>query len=230
MLQSHPPAPQHSIPMIIKNTICAVCVCLLILVFVLAGQGQSGRRQTRVEPAAPIPTPTPEPTPKAKAEKKEPELIILVGADRNSTYTMLPFTYYDAVLNGCASVLRRSSSAEVDVSQKDLSRGDAIKKAKSGTKNYVVLLELTVDNMGSYPSSQNYDQLILVYVVFAPGTAKVATNGRTYENANRKGPVVVGPTGGRTSALYRETLLKRAGEDAGERILRALHLNEPRTN
>jgi len=39
------------------------------------------------------------------------------------------------------------------------------------------------------------------------------------------------PTGGgSTSALYREALLKRAGEDAGERILRALHLIAPKTN
>jgi hypothetical protein len=197
-------------------------------VFSLVGEGQSGRRQTKVEPAAPIPTPTPEPTPKTKAEQKEPELIILVGADRNRSYTILPFTYYDAVLTGCASVLRRGSSAQVDVSTKDLPRGEAIKKAKGNAKNYVVLLELTADNMGS--SSQNYDQLILTYIVFAPGTAKIATSGRTYENANRKGPVIVGPTGGRTTALYRETLLKRAGEEAGERILRALHLNEPRTN
>ena len=33
-----------------------------------------------------------------------------------------------------------------------------------------------------------------------------------------------------TLALYREALLKRAGEDAGERILRALHLIAPKTN
>ncbi|HSB29312.1 MAG TPA: hypothetical protein VLE19_15700, partial [Pyrinomonadaceae bacterium] len=76
-----------------------------------------------------------------------------------------------------------------------------------------------------------YDQIQLEYVVFAPGTAKIVTSGRTYQNASRKGPVVVGPTGGgSTSGLYREVLLKRAGEEAGDRILRALHLIVPTTN
>jgi hypothetical protein len=231
LLQSPPPAPQHSIPMIIRNTACAVCVCLLVFVCAFVGEGQSGRRQSRVEPAAPVPTPTPEPTPKPKAEQKEPELIFLVGADRNRSYSMFPFTFYDAALSGCSNVLRRGSSAQVDVSDRDLPRGDAIKKAKSNAKTYVVLMELRADTMTGSQNSQSYDQLVLEYVVFSPLTAKIATSGRTYQNANRKGPVIVGPTGGGPSGvLYREQLLKRAGEEAGERILRSLHLSTPRTN
>jgi hypothetical protein len=119
----------------------------------------------------------------------------------------------------------------VDVTQKDLPRGEAIKKSKASTDTYTVLLQLTDQTMSGSPSNQRYDQIELEYVVFAPGTAKIVTSGRTYQNANRKGPIIVGPTGGgATSGIYRETLLKQAGQDAGERILHALHLSVPKTN
>lgn len=206
-------------------------ITCLILACSFAAYAQSGRRQTKPAPAAPIPSPTPEPTPKPKTEAKEPELFFFVGADRNRSYSFYPNSYYDAVLSGCSEVLRRYSSAQVDVTVRELSRGEAIKKAKDSANTYTVLLELQEDAMSRSPGNSQYDQIQLEYVVFAPGTAKIVTSGRTYQNASRKGPVVVGPTGGgSTSGLYREVLLKRAGEEAGDRILRALHLIVPTTN
>ena len=142
-----------------------------------------------------------------------------MGANRNFSYSNLPFSYYDAALRGCAEKLRTGSSAGVDVTNKDLSRGEAIKKAKAETKTYVVMLTLTVDTM-----ARSYDDLVLEYVVFAPGTAKSVANGRAYMNGRRAGPVVVGPPTGTSNVLFREELLKRAGEDAGERILKSLHV------
>jgi hypothetical protein len=195
-------------------------ILLLIALCALSVQAQSGRRQTKPAPAAPVPTPTPEPTPVPKKEEKE-ELLFFIGADRNSSYASYPYSYYDAVLRGCAQRLRARSSASVDVTDRDLSRGEAIKKAKSETKSYVVLLTLSLDSL-----ARSYDDLILEFVVFSPGTAKVVTTGRSYQNANRKGPIIVGPTS-RGSGLYREQLLQQAGEDAGERILKALHLSVP---
>jgi len=230
--------PTRSLPSIqirmfpIRNTVWAVCVCLSIFSCALVVQAQSGRRQAKIEPAAPIPTPTPEPTPKPKAEAKEPDLIFLVGADRANTFSMYPYSFYDAVINGCSEVLRRNSSAKVDPTDRDLNRGEAIKKAKEDSKTYVVYLQLSGQVMSGNPNNSSYDQIELEYTVFAPGTAKIVTSGRSYQNANRKGPLIVGPTGtgGSTNAIYREQLLKRAGEEAGERILRALHLNLPKTN
>jgi hypothetical protein len=195
-------------------------ILLLIPLCALSVQAQSGRRQTKPAPAAPVPTPTPEPTPVPKKEEKE-ELLFFIGADRNSSYASYPYSYYDAVLRGCAQRLRAGSSASVDVTDRDLSRGEAIKKAKSETKSYVVLLTLSFDSL-----ARSYDDLILEFVVFSPGTAKMVTTGRSYQNANRKGPIIVGPTS-RGSGLYREQLLQQAGEDAGERILKALHLSVP---
>ena len=211
-----------------KNTSKTILWALLVAfsLFLSAGitNAQSGRRKSNPAPAAPIPTPTPEPTPTPKSENNEPELIFLVGADRNGTYDYYPPSFYDAVVRGCADALRHSS-AGVDVSGGDLPRGQAIKKAKDSAKTYVVVLELKNQRMMGVASTNDYDQIDLEYVVFTPGKGKVLTSGRTYQNAARKGPVSVGlPTGGSNSALYREALLRRAGEDAGERILGVLNL------
>jgi len=199
-----------------RLTITLLIACCVVPVM----QAQSGRRKTQPAPAAPVPTPTPEPTPVPKNEEKT-DLLFFIGADRNSSYATYPFSYYDAVVKGCADRLRAGSSASVDITDRDLSRGEAIKKAKSEARSYVVLLTLKFDTL-----ARNYDDLILEFVVFTPGTAKVVTTGRSYQNANRKGPIIVGPTA-RGAGLYREQLLRQAGEDAGQRILKALHLNTP---
>ena len=116
--------------------------------------------------------------------------------------------------------LRAGTSASVDVNDKSISRGEAIKKAKSDSGSYVVMLTLKLDSM-----ARSYDDLVLEFVVFAPETAKVMTSGNSYPNATRAGRVVVGPGTGSSSAMYMEKLLERAGEDAGNRILKSLHLD-----
>ena len=145
-----------------------------------------------------------------------------MGADRNFSYYSLPYGYYDAVLRGCADKLRADSSAIVDVTDKDLTRGEAIKRAKSETKSYVVLLTLTVERM-----SNSGEDLVLEFIVLAPSTAKMVTGGRAYMTGQRAGPIVVGPPTNSRRGIYREETLRRMGEDAGERILKAMHLNVP---
>jgi hypothetical protein len=198
---------------------CLICIVLCAV----SVHAQSGRRQTKPPPAAPVPTPTPEPTPIPKKDDKASELMFFVGVDRGSAFASFPIVYYDAALRGCADRLRAGSSAGVDVSERDVTRGEAIKKAESEEKTYVILLELKVDSM-----SRSYDDLELEFVVFAPTTAKVVTSGRTYLNGNRAGPLVVGRTRRGTNSLYLEQLLRKAGEDVANRILKALHLNLPR--
>jgi hypothetical protein len=189
-----------------------------VLLCAVTAFAQSGRRQTKPAPAAPIPTPTPEPTPIPKKDNQEPELIFLVGAHRMDSFS-IPFTYYDAIVRGCADRLRSRSSADVDVAQQELSRGDAIKKAKSETKTYVVMMGLSYDLM-----ARSADELIVEFVVFAPQTAKVVTTGRTYLNSNRAGPLVVGAPQRLPGALYREEMLRLAAEDAADRILKKMNL------
>jgi len=105
-----------------------------------------------------------------------------------------------------------------------MSRGEAIQKAKSATKTYVVLLTLKFDTMSN---SRSWDDLELEFVVFAPGTAKVVTSGRSYLNTNRKGPLVVGRPGNVPGGMMREEWIRNAGEDAADRILKALHMGGP---
>ncbi len=81
--------------------------------------------------------------------------------------------------------------------------------------------------MSASAGSSQYVELEVDYVVFAPGTAKVLTSGRTYENSYRKGPVSVGRPRGTTLPSYRESALRRAGEEAADRILKSLHLSDP---
>lgn len=195
---------------------------LIIALCALSVQAQSGRRKTVPPPAAPIPTPTPEPTPTPKKSDNDNELLFLLGADRYSSNLNIPFSYYDAVLRGCGDRLRAGSSAIVDVAGKDLSRGDAIKRAKSETKSYVIYMTLTADTMG-----RRADELILEYIVFAPVTAKIVTSGRSYMTGRRAGSVIIQPPNTRDGAIYREETLRRMGEDAGDRILKAMHLNVP---
>ena len=199
---------------------------LIIALCALSVQAQSGRRRTTPPPAAPIPTPTPEPTPTPKKTDKEEELVFFMGADRNSSFSNLPgglpYGYYDAVLRGCGDRLRAGSSAIVDMTDKDLSRGEAIKRAKSETKTFVVHLTITLDD-----AARSYDDLVLEFIVLAPGTAKKVAGGRSYMAGRRAGPIVVGPPNTGTGGMYREEMLRRMGEDAGERILKAMHLQVP---
>ena len=202
-----------------KSRLLTTAVVLALCV--LTAQAQSGRRQVKPEPAAPVPTPTPEPTPTPKKTEKEPDLLFFVGADRNDFSANFPFTYYDAAIGGCAERLRSGSSAEVDASNQSLSRGEAIKKAKESSDTYVVLLTLRLDSM-----ARSNDDITVEFMVFAPSTGKVAASGNAYLNSNRAGPISV-PRGS-SSVLYREQLLKLAGEDIGKRILKSLHLETPK--
>jgi len=192
---------------------------LMLALCALTLQAQSGRHQVKPPPAAPVPTPTPEPTPIPKKAEKEADLMFFVGIDRQDSFQNLPFSYYDAAVRGCADRLHSGSSASVDVSEKSVSRGEANKRAKGETGVYVVYLALTFDSM-----ARTSNDLVLEYVVFEGGTAKIATSGRSYMNGQRAGPIVVGPPRGTTSGLYAEQRIQLAGEDAADRIIKALHL------
>jgi hypothetical protein len=183
-----------------KTSFLIICLALVAMCAITA-PAQSGRRQPKAPAVAPVPTPTPEATPELEN---------------------YPLSYYDAVMAGCAGRLRSASSATVDVSQNDISRGDAIKKAKAETTTYVVLVKLKLDEM----TARSYDDLEVEFTLFAPQTGKVVTFGTAYQNVNQTGPIITGPRSrGSSGAMYREQFLKRAGEDAAQRILKALHLD-----
>jgi hypothetical protein len=201
-----------------------VFVALLVAFCCLTANAQSGRRQVKPPPSAPVPTPTPEPTPKPSPKRDENEVNFLVAAGDRGSFRYAPFTFSDAARDGCATRLREKTALAVDVSPRELTRNDAIKKAKAGKTTYVVLVTLIEDTMSA--NSSGDIELEIDYVVFAPETAKVVASGRTYEASVRKGPVSVGRRGS-TLPTYREASVRRAGEDAGERIAKSLHLSDP---
>jgi hypothetical protein len=207
-------------------TLFGVSLALFAALCCLTANAQSGRRQAKPPAAAPVPTPTPEPTPKPTPKRDENEFNFLVASgDRTSTYNTIPLTFYDAVTVGCADQLAKRTSWAVDVSRRELNRSEAIGRAKASKTTYVVLITLIEDRMTA--RSSGYVELEIEYVVFAPETAKVVATGRTYENSARKGPLSVPRPGGSTLPTYRESMLRRAGEDAADRIVKSLHLSDP---
>jgi hypothetical protein len=197
------------------NRLIASLALLIFALCVVSVQAQSGRRQNTPAPAAPVPTPTPEPAPPPKKPENESELVILVASDRMSGANWIPFSYYSAAQQGCADRLRSQASIDVDVSERDMTRSDGIKKAKSQSKTYVLLLSIQQDTMG-----RNND-LELDFTLFEPSTAKVVITGRSYSNQYRSGPVVLGRS---TSSLYLERFFKQAGGDIADKIVKKLHL------
>jgi hypothetical protein len=206
-----------------KTTLLFFCL-LVIAVLGATTVGQSGRRQPKNSSPAPVPTPAAEPTPSPKAVPKKSEISFVIAADRSTSMQTYFLSYYDAAMRGCADKIQNSSSANVDVANQPMNRSEGSKKAKAEKTTYVVLIELSGPSMSSNPTS-DYDEVELSYVVFAPETGKIATSGRAYYNSRRAGPVVVGPSRGSSSSVYRETMLRQVGEEAGERILKALNIS-----
>ena len=206
-------------------TVFGVSLTLLVAFCSLIVNAQSGRRQTKPPAVAPVPTPTPEPSPSPTPKRSESDVNFLVSTGDRGAFISAPITFHDAATYGCAEQLRKRTSLPVDVSQRETSRGEAIAKAKAGKTTYVVLVSLIEDRMSA--SSSGYVEFEVDYVVFAPGTAKVVASGRTYENSARKGPISVGRPRGSTMPSYREASLRRAGEDAADRILKSLNLTDP---
>jgi len=203
-----------------------VSLALLIALGWFAANAQSGRRQAKPAPAAPVPSPTAEPSPSPTPKRSESDVNFLVASGDRGADMLAPLSYQDAATIGCADQLRKRTSLAVDVSHHNIGRGEAIDKAKASKTTYVVLVTLIEDRYSA--SSSGNIEFEVDYVVFAPGTAKVVANGRSYENRGAsKGPISVGRPRGSTLPTYREAMLRRAGEEAADRILKSLHLSDP---
>lgn len=191
----------------------------------MTATAQSGRRLPK---PTPTPAPTPQPVPATKpVEKPKPALKLIVGAEQLGFMNGLPSYLTDSVLKACAERLDSAPSVEVTVSHHDVGRGEAVKTAKAEKEAFVVWLQLGSDRMG-YGGQTEINDLYLQYVVFAPMTAKVAANGRTYPQGYGRGGVIVGPgrlPGG--NLPYIEQALKQAARTAAERILDALIADIP---
>jgi hypothetical protein len=210
---------------VVASSLSVVAVFALIALWAGPVAAQSGRRAPRSS-SAPAPTPTPqaEPVERKPAAETRAALSFIVGIDRVANFANIPMYLYDTVLRACAERLDDSPSVKVNIANREMNRGEAIKRAKAETESHVVWIQLRFDS-GMGQSDADLREVYLDYWVFAPTTAKVITNGRSYQQVYRGGGVIVMPRpGGRASLPYIEQLLKQAARDAAERILSAMDL------
>lgn len=194
------------------------CILLSLtpLLAVVLVNAQSGRRTTKVNPA-PVPMPTPAPSPKPKVnEPAKPALTFIVGIQVYVSYS------FSEVVIACADRLEDSPSVKAVPVSGNMTRGDAVKRARREDEAYVVWMEIKTDEMAGV---QDRDQIVLEYWVFEPHTAKLAASGRAYPSAYRtRGGIILNP---RTSGVYGNYQLREAAREVAERILSALHHSIP---
>jgi hypothetical protein len=202
--------------------LAALFVAGLVLSFTFIATAQSGRRGAKSSTAPPVPTPEPA-MPKPSPQKLAPIATLLVGLDKSDGFSPIPLGVTSGVLDNCVDRLNDSASVKVIRESDSLGRGDAIKKAKSGTDGqHVVWLRVALDRFdSSRGATTNLNDVFIEYMVFAPITAKVVTSGRTYPQAYRNRSVI--PTA-RTGGLYGDYRYNEAARDAAERILSAMHI------
>jgi hypothetical protein len=201
-------------------------VCILFAMSASTVSAQAGRRLPR-SPSVTVPTPEPTPQPQpATSSNTEPRLYLIVGEDRGDLFSGIPLYYNDSVLQSCAQRLDDAHGVKVEMASKEMTRSDAVKRAKAESQAFVVWLRLRADNLSS-SSSTNPDAIYLEYTVFEPVTAKTVTQGSAYQSRYAKGGVVIGPGTGTSNVGIIEARLKYAAEEAAERILKALHILLP---
>jgi hypothetical protein len=209
-----------------KPTALSVSVLILglLLAFSLSVMAQSGRRANKPGATAPLPVATPvEPdvTAKPSPSPAKPLLTLLVGMEDASSFSRIPLGAQTGVLQNCVKRLEESPSVKVTVVGQNISRGEAIKMARAGKEAHVVWLQVRLDRYSSdQGATVDASDVSIEYVVYAPVTAKVVTQGHTYPQAQRS----IIPTT-RNGGLYGDSRYNKAAREAAERILAALKLS-----
>lgn len=219
-MSNESPQRRHSSTSAILTLLGLLFICA---VAVLASQ--SGRRAPK-STSIPAATPESSPTPTAKKSPEKPALPVILGIDAHDSFSNIPLYFYDSVLKSCGDRLSKGSAVKVEASSRDMSRGDAVKRAKSEKEGYVILLQLRDDSMGSNNSNVDLSRVYIEYFVFAPITARQVTSGNAYQRAAGYKDVIVRRTTSGSPA-YVEYQLKQAARNAAEQILAALGAREP---
>ena len=199
-----------------SQTVRLLIVAAIVALSVLTAGGQSGRKVRKSTPL-PAPTPAPETAVAKPKEDHKPALTLIVG--------MLPSFFNNAQMGNAGGPLhsledRLDDSPGVKVAHLwgDVSRSDAIRRAKSEKEAYVVLLELSVET----GAGSRDEEILLYYWVFSPVTAKIKTSGQTYVRMYRNRGVIPNP---RTANIYGDYQVLEAARDVAIRILKAFQLH-----
>lgn len=212
------------LPEALASRIATLIFCGFVLLAATSmAQAQSGRRVPKPLPPEPAPPPTSETAVKKPEAKPEtPRLSLIVSIDERSSFTYIPLYFYRAAMDGCLSRLKEASNVKV-TAEKEMTRGEAVKRAKSQTESYVVWLQLDNDAFDRVRA----EDLFVRYTVFAPGTAAVKADGRAYQGYRRGRGTIGSPVPRSGGGLYTEYLLKEAGRDAAERVMQELGVHLP---
>ncbi|MBI4469218.1 MAG: hypothetical protein HY650_07855 [Acidobacteria bacterium] len=194
---------------------------LCLLSFTSLAISQSGRRQPKTDNAPPIQPPAEFEAPgRLQSDKpaKPAFTLLLAQAPQGG---MVSSMYTRTITQSCAERLQRSKHIEVISAPTEMNRKEASEKAKSDPKTYVALIDFELDNMGGTDMmSNNPGDIVVNYMVYAPGTGKAVSTGRVYQRYRNVLPV----PGGRSGSWYS---LEQAGQETAERILGAVGTAEP---
>ena len=202
------------------STLTLAC---LLLVFALTGFAQSGRRARKTEPLPPVPTPEASPTPTPNKSPERPATPVFIGVNAYDSNVNIPLYFRDSVGKSCAERLSQRSNVNVELSSRDVTRAEAIRKAKDAKVGFVVLLELRADRMTREGRDADFSRLYLEYSVFSAGTGKQLASGDVYQQSGSVRDIMVG----RDSTSAAENRLKQAARIAAERILGVIIEHEP---
>jgi hypothetical protein len=205
-----------------SQTLRVLVVAAMMLLFVLSAGAQSGRKVRKSTPP-PVPTPTPNTALAKPKEDPKPALTLIVGMQQANVFDTARIGNAGA-LQSLEDRLDDHPGVKVARLWGDITRGDAIRRAKSEKEAYVVLLELSLET----GAGSRDEELLLYYWVFSPVTAKIKTSGQTYVRMYRNRGVIRNP---RTANIYGDYEVQEASRQAAERILKAfqLHLTNNRT-
>ncbi|SRR5712692_1446769 len=214
-----------------------ICCVLAIISFASGTQAQSGR--------APKPKSTPPttlPTPSAAAAKpiddKRPTISSLLLI--NSVSSAKAIVWTNMALKDLAARLQEAPKVKV-TQEKDMSRDDAGKLARSRKDAYVVWVQFDIDASmatidrdaeATMVTGLNPGCLFISYVVFTPGTSAVKAQERVYQEGYRAkctGTAIQPDTQlppNRQGLPVTQTL-EKAAREAADRILNALALRSP---
>ncbi|HEX8632832.1 MAG TPA: hypothetical protein VF703_01625 [Pyrinomonadaceae bacterium] len=214
---------------------CCCCALLLTLAAVSLGYAQA-RRVAKPKNDPPVPQAvstaslTPEPTPERE------KIPVLVGSNGTPIMSRISMNAGDLLQGAVVQRLRDSKALQVG-SNEDMTRGEAIKRAKNAeTKTHVVWFELHDNSRVYNPGNQRRDEtenISIQFIVLEPGTAKVKAQGSVYlrpTSSSRIGGIGIGRSLPRCypQGLYNvDFALVEAGIELAERIFQSFSLPNP---
>jgi hypothetical protein len=205
-----------------RRALLLACAAVVLSAWCAPAAAQSGRRPP---PRRPDPPPAAEerPDPSPPREEAPPPTPISVAKDVASIN--LPHAVASYVVDECLGRMRqvkRFSATAI----RDLRRGEATDLAKSNYQTYVLWLEFSIDALDEERAGMgtaNLRNLVVRYVLYAPGSGDVTTQGRlnfTAYGARISNGRVLAPYGGRgRGAGY---TMEEAGQKIAEAVMDAL--------